>query len=197
MMSCGTFTPATVGAAKAQLKAAYLKESGLGESTGPMMCFVGRLDAQKGYDLLLESLVEVLEDTELQVVIVGAGRADLMQQTKALEKKFPTKLYYAGWMGPERYALVAGCEYTLLPSRWEPCGLVQMEAMRFGTLPIVAPTGGLKDTVEDDVTGFWCDAEMTVEAELDDPSSAAIARTLRRAATLHAGAPETEGRMKR
>jgi granule-bound starch synthase len=192
MMSCGTFSAATVGTAKAALKAAYQKESGLGASTGPMMCFIGRLDAQKGYDLLLESLVEVLEDIEMQVIIVGAGRADLVAQTKALEKKFPKKFYYAGWMGPERYALLGGCDWTLLPSRWEPCGLVQMEAMRLGTLPIVAPTGGLKDTVEDGVNGLWTDAERTVEAELDDASSEAISKALRRACAIHKDTPEKE-----
>merc|ERR1719436_2199588 len=132
-MLCGTYTQATASAAKAQLKAAYRQESGLPDSKGPLVCFIGRLDAQKGYDLLLEALVDVLDEAELQVVVVGAGRADLVQQTKALEKKYPSKFYYAGWMGPERYALLAGCDYTLLPSRWEPCGLVQMEAMRMGT----------------------------------------------------------------
>ncbi|CAK9057407.1 Soluble starch synthase 1 [Durusdinium trenchii] len=81
-------------------------------------------------------------------------------------------------MGPERYALLAACDYTLLPSRWEPCGLVQMEAMRLGTLPIVAPTGGLKDTVEDGVNGLWTDKEMTIEAIADqvvDMKKAAMA----------------------
>jgi len=196
-MVCGTYTPETASAAKAELKAAYRQESGLPESKGPLMCFVGRLDAQKGYDLLLEALVDVLEDTELQVVVVGAGRADLVKETTALEAKFPGKFFYAGWMGPERYALLAGCDYTLLPSRWEPCGLVQMEAMRMGTLPIVAPTGGLRDTVEDGVNGIWTDCEMTVEADLDEESSASIAKALRRAAELHVGAPEKEERMKR
>merc|ERR1712066_1225947 len=125
--------------------------------------------------------MEVLEDTEVQVVVIGAGRADLIAQTRAVEKKFPNKFFFAGWMGPERYALLAACDYTLLPSRWEPCGLVQMEAMRFGTLPIVAPTGGLKDTAVDDVTGIWTDQEMTVEAELDEASSSSIAKALKRA----------------
>merc|ERR1719446_1116306 len=148
------------------------------------MTFIGRLDAQKGYDLLIEALAEVLEDTEMQVVMVGAGRADLVQQTRAMEKKFPNKFFYAGWMGPERYALLAGCDYTLLPLRWEPCGLVQMEAMRMGTLPIVAPTGGLKDTVEDGLNGIWTDSEMTVEAELDDASVESISRALRRACAI-------------
>jgi len=196
-MVCGTFTAQNLVEAKAELKAAYRQESGLPESPGPLMCFIGRLDAQKGYDLLLEALVDVLKESEMQVVIVGAGRADLVTQTRALEAKYPTKFFYAGWMGPERYALLAGCDYTLLPSRWEPCGLVQMEAMRMGTLPIVAPTGGLKDTVEDGVNGLWTDAEMTVEAELDEESSASIARSLKRAAELHIGSPEKEERMMR
>eukprot|EP00443_Scrippsiella_acuminata_P063116 CAMPEP_0115390706 /NCGR_PEP_ID=MMETSP0271-20121206/10338_1 /TAXON_ID=71861 /ORGANISM="Scrippsiella trochoidea, Strain CCMP3099" /LENGTH=827 /DNA_ID=CAMNT_0002814253 /DNA_START=55 /DNA_END=2538 /DNA_ORIENTATION=- len=196
-MTCGTYTEETASLAKEQLKMAYRAESGLPESPGPLMCFIGRLDAQKGYDLLLEALTEVLQDTELQVVIVGAGRADLVEETRALEKKFPSKFFYAGWMGPERYALLAGCDYTLLPSRWEPCGLVQMEAMRMGTLPIVAPTGGLRDTVEDGINGIWTDAEMTVEAEVDEESCAAIARAVRRAAAIHAGSPEKEAQMKR
>merc|ERR1719316_2331855 len=182
---CGTYTAQTADAAKAELKAAYRATSGLPESEGPLMIFVGRLDMQKGYDLLLEALGDVLTDTEMQVVVVGAGRADLVAMTKAMQKKHPTKFYYAGWMGPERYAALAGSDYTLLPSRWEPCGLVQMEAMRMGTLPIVAPTGGLKDTVEDAVTGFWSDSEMTMEAQLDEQSISSIARVLRRAVEAH------------
>jgi len=189
MMTCGTFTPATCAEAKEELKSSYQTQNGLPITTGPLMCFIGRLDAQKGYDLLLEALVDVLEDTEMQVVIVGAGRADLVAQTKAVEKKFPGKFFYGGWMGPERYALLAGCDFTLLPSRWEPCGLVQMEAMRVGTLPIVAPTGGLKDTVEDGLNGLWTDSEMTVEAEIAPESVASIAKALRRAAKLHVEEP--------
>eukprot|EP00439_Symbiodinium_sp_Y106_P058206 s2288_g8.t1 len=189
MMSCGVFTAATAAEAKAELKATYRAQNNLPESKGPLMCFIGRLDAQKGYDLLLESLVEILEDTELQVVIVGSGRADLVAQTKAVEKKYPSKFFYGGWMGPERYALLAGCDFTLLPSRWEPCGLVQMEAMRMGTLPIVAPTGGLKDTVEDGLNGIWTDKEMSVEAVVDEESVASISKALKRAADLYMQEP--------
>eukprot|EP00438_Fugacium_kawagutii_P035889 Skav214948 [mRNA] locus=scaffold2244:134350:146475:+ [translate_table: standard] len=150
--------------AKTELKQSYRAQNGLTGCTGPLMLgWLGFSCAQQG--LLKHNLASLNyrnamdhEDTEMQVVIVGAGRADLVAQTKArvgrqlarqaVEKKFPNKFFYAGWMGPERYALLAGCDFTLLPSRWEPCGLVQMEAMRLGTLPIVAPTGGLKDTVE-------------------------------------------------
>jgi len=197
MMTCGVFTPETVDAAKSQLRATYCTQSGLPSSSGPLMCFIGRLDAQKGYDLLLDSLIDVLEDTEMQVVIVGAGRADLVAQTKAVEKKFPNRFFYAGWMGPERYALLAGCDFTLLPSRWEPCGLVQMEAMRMGTLPIVAPTGGLKDTVQDGVNGLWTDSEMTMEAEVEPESIASISRALRRAVQIYTAEPASISQMRK
>ncbi|CAK9008882.1 Granule-bound starch synthase 1 [Durusdinium trenchii] len=196
MMTCGPFNSTNCDIAKTELKTSYRAQNGLTGCTGPLMCFIGRLDSQKGYDLLLESLVEVLEDTEMQVVIVGAGRADLVAQTKAVEKKFPDKFFYAGWMGPERYALLAGCDYTLLPSRWEPCGLVQMEAMRLGTLPIVAPTGGLKDTVEDGVNGLWTEKEMTVEAVIEEESVNAISKSLRRAAKLFTEEPSKVVKMK-
>eukprot|EP00441_Pelagodinium_beii_P033163 CAMPEP_0197642758 /NCGR_PEP_ID=MMETSP1338-20131121/16322_1 /TAXON_ID=43686 ORGANISM="Pelagodinium beii, Strain RCC1491" /NCGR_SAMPLE_ID=MMETSP1338 /ASSEMBLY_ACC=CAM_ASM_000754 /LENGTH=778 /DNA_ID=CAMNT_0043215927 /DNA_START=62 /DNA_END=2398 /DNA_ORIENTATION=+ len=195
-MTCGTFTAATADSAKRELKALYRAQNNLPDIDGPLMCFIGRLDAQKGYDLLLESLVTILEDTDLQVVIVGAGRADLIAQTRAVEKKFPGKFFYAGWMGPERYALLAACDYTLLPSRWEPCGLVQMEAMRVGTCPIVAPTGGLKDTVEDDLNGIWTDSEMTVESETCPESVASISRSLQRATEIFAQ-PEKMVKMKK
>merc|ERR1719321_621545 len=107
------------------------------------------------------------------------------------------KVAYAGWMGPERYAAMAGSDFTLLPSRWEPCGLVQMEAMRMGTLPIVAPTGGLKDTVEDGVTGFWSDCEMTNDNALCDKSIQSIAQVLRRAAKEHIGSPAKISQMRK
>jgi granule-bound starch synthase len=197
MMTCGTFSAATANAAKEELKTAYQAQNNLLASAGPLMCFIGRLDAQKGYDLLLEALIDVLENTEMQVVIVGAGRDDLVAQTKAVEKKFPGKFFYAGWMGPERYSLLAACDFTLLPSRWEPCGLVQMEAMRVGTCPIVAPTGGLKDTVEDGLNGLWTDSEMTVEAEIDEESVESIAKSLRRASKLFLEEPAKMAEMKK
>jgi len=196
-MTCGTFTAATANAAKEELKVNYRAQNNLPAIDGPLMCFIGRLDAQKGYDLLLESLIEVLPKTDMQVVIVGAGRADLVAQTKAVEKKFPGKFFYAGWMGPERYALLAACDYTLLPSRWEPCGLVQMEAMRMGTCPIVAPTGGLKDTVEDAVNGIWTDSEMTVESDMCEESVESISKALVRATRIFVEEPAKMVEMKK
>jgi granule-bound starch synthase len=185
-ITCGPFTAETVDAAKAEMKALYQSKSYLPASAGPLICFIGRLDVQKGYDLILEALREVLPELEMQIVIIGSGRADLMKKTKALAMEYPAKVSYEGWMGPERYGVVTACDYTIFTSRWEPCGLVQMECMRLGTVPIVAPTGGLRDTVEDGVTGFWCDQVMTDECEIDPDSVSSIANVLRRVCETHA-----------
>jgi len=193
-MTCGTFTVATAEAAKAKLKATYRSENELQASDGPLICFIGRLDSQRGYDLLLKSLTDVLETDDIQVVVVGSSPvdsdADLLAHTRTLAQVFPGKFHYAGWMGPERYALLAACDFTILPSRWEPCGLVQMEAMCVGTCPIVAPTGGLKDTVEDGLNGIWTDAEMTMETKICPKSVSSISKALKRAANIFKEKPK-------
>jgi len=181
-----TFDIKEVDMAKAARKAELQAEYGLPVSSkSPLCVFVGRMDLQKGYDYLLAALNCVLETIELQVVIVGTGRVDLVTSTKALAKKFPKKLYVAGWMGPERYALVAGADYNLMPSRWEPCGLAQIESMRFGTLPVVAQTGGLVDTVDDMVTGIHMSGSVSVESELDPTSVELMAQALEKCAKVY------------
>mmetsp|Transcript_92656 Transcript_92656/g.288293 ORF Transcript_92656/g.288293 Transcript_92656/m.288293 type:complete len:203 (-) Transcript_92656:134-742(-) len=144
------------------------------------------MDLQKGYDYLLAALNAVLDKVDLQLIIIGTGRADLVSSTKALAKKHPEKIYPAGWCGPERYAIVAGADYNLMPSRWEPCGLAQMESMRFGTLPVVAQTGGLVDTVQDMVTGLHLAGAVSVEKELDPSSVEIMAQALERIVEVHA-----------
>jgi len=78
----------------------------------------------------------------------------------------------------------------------EPCGLVQMECMRLGTVPIVAPTGGLRDTVEDGVTGFWTDQVMADECEECPQSIESIKKVLRRVVADHAS-PEKVSAMRK
>jgi len=189
-ITCGPFTAASVDAAKSEMKSNYLNTSSLPASKCPMICFIGRLDVQKGYDLMLEALEQVLPELEMQFVIIGSGRQDLVTKTKALAKEFPDKVAYEGWMGPERYAVLTASDYTMFISRWEPCGLVQMECMRFGTVPIVAPTGGLRDTVEDGITGFWTDRVMTDECEICEESVESIVKVLKRVVAFHSGSPE-------
>merc|ERR1712151_823195 len=166
---------------------AYLQELyGLPVSPQTPLCvFIGRMDLQKGYDYLLAALTSVLETVDLQIIIVGTGRADLVASTKSLGKKHPSKVRVAGWCGPERYAIVAGADFNLMPSRWEPCGLVQMESMRFGNLPVVAQTGGLIDTVQDMVTGVHIKGAVSVEKDLDPTSVELVAQSLETCAKIY------------
>eukprot|EP00403_Amphidinium_massartii_P014561 CAMPEP_0178409438 /NCGR_PEP_ID=MMETSP0689_2-20121128/20463_1 /TAXON_ID=160604 /ORGANISM="Amphidinium massartii, Strain CS-259" /LENGTH=750 /DNA_ID=CAMNT_0020030581 /DNA_START=101 /DNA_END=2353 /DNA_ORIENTATION=+ len=179
------FGPYDVDEKKAELKAFLQSTYGLPVSKETAMCvFLGRMDLQKGYDYLLAALEATLATVDIQVVIVGTGRADLVAASKALAKKHPKKLYLAGWMGPERYALVAGADYMLMPSRWEPCGLAQIESMRFGTLPVVSQTGGLVDTVDDMITGVHLSGALSDEADLDPASVEIMAKGLEKCAAL-------------
>lgn len=173
------FSVKDVDMKKAELKAHLQELYGLPTSLETPLCvFVGRMDLQKGYDYLLAALASVLETVDLQVILIGTGRADLVASTKTLAKTYPGKVHVAGWCGPERYAIVAGADFNLMPSRWEPCGLAQMESMRFGTLPVVAQTGGLIDTVQDMVTGVHLGGAVSVEKELDPKSVELVARAL-------------------
>jgi len=180
------FGPSDVNEKKAELKRFLQDKYGLPKSASAAMCvFLGRMDLQKGYDYLLAALEACLPTLEIQVVVVGTGRADLVAASKALAKRYPSKLYLAGWMGPERYALVAGADYMLMPSRWEPCGLAQIESMRFGTLPLISQTGGLVDTVDDMVTGLHLGGAVSDDSQLDQASVELMIKGLEKCVALN------------
>lgn len=112
--------------------------------------WVGRLDRQKGIDMALEVLDKFLRDFDAQFVLVGGGDQGYVKSAQALSFKYPNKVgihTYANFTLPK--LMFGGADAILLPSRWEPCGIVQMEAMRYGNIPIVRATGGLDDTVID------------------------------------------------
>jgi granule-bound starch synthase len=182
-----TFNSSDVDEKKAALKAMVQDTYGLPvDPKTPLLVFVGRMDLQKGYDFLLGALSAILDRLDVQLICIGSGRADLVASTKALAKKFPTKVYVAGWCGPERYAMVAAADYNMMPSRWEPCGLAQMESMRFGTLPVVAQTGGLVDTVQDMVTGLHMNGSVSPESDLDPVSVELMAQVLEKCVKVYA-----------
>lgn len=116
----------------------------------PIMTTVSRLADQKGMDLLIESLHELVKDW--QIVILGGGDSLLMAALRGWAQH-PRVRYFAGLNEELAHRLYAGAHAFVMPSRFEPCGLSQMIAMRYGTLPIVRYTGGLRDTVPDNV-GF-------------------------------------------
>lgn len=116
----------------------------------PIMAVVSRLADQKGMDLLIESLDELT--THWQIAILGSGDPLLMAALRGWAQH-PRVRYFEGMNEPLAHRLYAGAHAFVMPSRFEPCGLSQMIAMRYGTLPIVRLTGGLADTVPDNV-GF-------------------------------------------
>ncbi len=114
-----------------------------------LLGFVGRLDYQKGLDLLVDTLRHVFPDYNVQFVQVGGGDGGLTQMLKDLKRDFPNKVGihpYPNFTLPR--LLFAGSDCIVYPSRFEPCGIVQLEAMRYGAIPIVRKVGGLADTVE-------------------------------------------------
>lgn len=172
----------TVKEAKAVLKEALQAEVGLPiDSKVPVIGFIGRLEEQKGSDILVEAISKLIGE-KVQIIILGTGKKRMEQQIEELEIKYPEKARgVAKFNVPLAHKLIAGADFMLIPSRFEPCGLIQLHAMRYGTVPIVASTGGLVDTVEEGYTGFQMGA-FNVECEAVDLADVdAIATTVKRA----------------
>ena len=127
------------------------KEFSLDENPETMVFgFVGRLEHMKGVDLMLEVVEKFLKDFDAQFVLIGSGNEGYERAAQSMQNKLK------GIVGVHTYAnftlpklVFGGADVVLMPSRFEPCGLVQMEAMRYGAVPIVRSTGGLDDTVID------------------------------------------------
>lgn len=139
---------------KAKCRMALLKEVGLKPENGaPIFGIVGRLSSQKGMDLVIESADTLVEAGRL--VVLGAGDPYYRDAFGALAAKYPQRVaFHDGFdlgLAPRIYA---GADMFLMPSAFEPCGLGQMIAMRYGTVPIVRSTGGLANTVFDGENGF-------------------------------------------
>ena len=118
-------------------------------STGPLFCVVSRLTPQKGMDLLLEILPRLLARGG-SLALLGSGDPDLESAFRKAADDNPGRIGVAiGWDEPLSHLMQAGSDAILVPSRFEPCGLTQLYGLRYGTLPVVARTGGLADTVID------------------------------------------------
>jgi starch synthase len=110
---------------------------------------VSRLSWQKGLDLLLESLALVLGDG-VQMVLLGSGEADLQEQYSAVARSRPEQIgVFIGYDENLAHLIQAGSDALIVPSRFEPCGLTQLCALRYGAIPVVSRVGGLADTVID------------------------------------------------
>jgi starch synthase len=138
-----------------EANAHHLREAfGLAVSRGPLFAVVSRLVHQKGLDLTIAAIESIVRDGG-QLVVTGEGEPEVENALRATAARHPQSIAVKiGYEEPTARRIFAGSDFLLMPSRFEPCGLSQMYAQRFGSLPIAHNTGGLGDTIEDGATGF-------------------------------------------
>ncbi|MFH1639605.1 MAG: glycogen/starch synthase [Chloroflexota bacterium] len=114
----------------------------------PMVGMIQRLEEQKGLDILEKAIDPILKETGLQMVILGRGREQYEKMLNEIAARYTKQVaLFVSFNNPLAHLIYAGCDMFLMPSRFEPCGLGQLIAMRYGALPVVRHTGGLIDTV--------------------------------------------------
>jgi len=135
---------------KARVKQELISRLGLQiAATTPLIGLVSRLTPQKGFDLLFDSLPDLLRQREFGVAVVGSGEARYEAFFSDLVKRFPEKVaFFGGYSEQLAHWVEAGSDMFLMPSMYEPCGLNQMYSLKYGTVPIVRKTGGLADSVQ-------------------------------------------------
>lgn len=146
---CMKYTKANYLKGKAANKEALQKELGL-EVAGDKLLIgmVTRLTFQKGVDLLIESLPWILQNPNIQIAVLGSGEERYENVLRWAENTNKGKVvFYQGYNEALAHSMYAGLDMLLMPSLFEPCGISQLISMRYGTLPLVRETGGLKDTV--------------------------------------------------
>jgi len=133
---------------KEQNKPTLQRRFGLPVRSVPVLAVVSRLTKQKGMDLLLDALDPFLQRQDVQLVVLGTGESPLERAFQMYQLAYPQKVAVINSFDPQLAQLIyAGSDSFLMPSAFEPCGLSQMMAMHYGTLPIVHAVGGLRDSV--------------------------------------------------
>lgn len=131
-----------------QNKYALQREVGLPVGDAPLLGTVTRLVEQKGLDIALEALNSLLSERDVQFVLLGTGAPHFEEAFTRLSARYPSKCrVFVGFNGVLAQRIYAGSDIFLMPSKFEPCGLGQLIAMRYGSIPVVRKTGGLNDTV--------------------------------------------------
>mgnify|MGYP002624193821 FL=1 len=135
---------------KASCKAALQRDMGLPQHGVPLVGFIGRLDAQKGLDLIRTVIEQRVEHEDVQYAILGSGHKEYEDALRTIASHHPKKVAVRTEFSNElAHRIEAGSDIFLMPSRYEPCGLNQMYSLKYGTVPIVRATGGLADTIVD------------------------------------------------
>jgi starch synthase len=171
---------------KAACKAALQAEFGLPELPNvPLVGALGRLADQKGWPDVIGNVRRTLESGKaVQYVLMGDGDAELERQIRELVAQFPDKVAFAPYAADKEHRFYAGSDFFLMPSKFEPCGLPQLYALRYLTVPIVRAVGGLEESIRDwnPATGkgngfkFTWDIDGAVNAALDWYAEGEVAR---------------------
>jgi starch synthase len=164
---------------RARCRGALLKELGFSVGTdAPIVAFIGRLVEQKGVDLALGALPRILRSTEALVVFCGDGDGTNVAALEEARRKYEGRVAFVR-AAPEKlvHRVLGGADLVMVPSRHEPCGLVQLYAQRYGAPPIAHAVGGLVDTVVD------CDASLETGSGFlfAEPTADALASAVLRA----------------
>lgn len=172
------YSPDQLGGKRA-CKAALQRQLGLSvRPRTPLIGAVSRLSWQKGFDFAIDALEALLAEREVQVVVLGSGERELEERLNHMAARFPGSFaVYLGYDESLSHRVYAGTDVFLMPSRYEPCGLGQMYALRYGAAPVVRATGGLDDTVVD----FDGPSRSGTGFKFLAPTSGALGTTLRRA----------------
>jgi len=159
-----------------EANASYVRETfGLEHCDAPLFAVVSRLVHQKGVDLTLDVARSIVEGGG-QLAILGRGEPPIEEAVRQLAQRHPGRVAaHIGFNETDARRLFAGSDFLLMPSRYEPCGLSQMYAQRYASLPIARRTGGLADSIEDGVTGLL----------FDEPSADSYRQAVKRALEIH------------
>ena len=161
------------------------KEFGLlKDDESPLFAVVSRLTEQKGMDILLDALSDLL-DSGGQLVVLGAGKAEFEARFFQAARAYPGRVaVHIGHDEDLSHRIMAGADALLVPSRFEPCGLTQLYALRYGALPVVHRTGGLSDTVVDATPDTIASGRATGFV-FDRPDSRTLGARIREACALY------------
>jgi starch synthase len=177
---------------KAASTSALRERFGLPPADRPVLGVVSRLVTQKGIDLVAEAAGPLLAAGG-DLVVLGSGDQGIVDYLGKMRAYNPEHVaLYVGYNEKLSHLVMAGSDLLLIPSRYEPCGLTQMYAMRYGTLPVATRTGGLADTVRD-----ASDGDAGTGFFLENFSAGALADAVRRALELRRSAPEAWTRLQR
>ncbi|NEX21910.1 glycogen synthase GlgA [Thiorhodococcus mannitoliphagus] len=181
---------------KAENKLDIQRELGLPRSEDAFVLgYIGRLVEQKGVDLILAVLPELLQDPRIQLLMVASGDRKTEQALVKLAEENPRQVgVFVGYDEQRAHRIEAGCDAFLMPSRFEPCGLNQIYSLRYGTPPIVHRTGGLADTVTD-ATPERLAAGTATGFLFDEPRPESLMQAIHAAMRLYRDHPDAWRRL--